>query len=782
MAAAAPPRGKANPVPGGSSWPVRSGTIPALADGYTDRFETAPRLLAALPPGAVVALVPRRAAEPAPADDPPVLDGAPDWQRSSGKTQLAAAFAESLWHSHELDLLVWIQASSRAAVLAGYAAATARATGRGQESSCESVADQFLGWLSETSRRWLVVLDDVADPAGLQGLWPTGPAGRLLVTCADGAALPRGMQVLPIGPFNSREALSYLMDRLSANPGQRLGAIDLVSAMGLEPVALTQASAVIASSTISCHQYCDYFVRKQKQLADTSGAPPPAIAVTWTISYERANQLAPGGSVQPVLALAAVLDGHGIPATVLTTPAAVAYIAGGPAGSEVARTALAALERVGLLTVAPETAPPTVRISPVLQAQLRAAMPEDMLDQAVQVAADALLQAWPEPEPPGWPASGLRSCASALRQSAGSRLWADGCHPVLFRAGDSLDRARLTGPAADYWSDLLTTSDQLLGPGHPHTVLAGQRMAEAQLAADRASDAATWFQRLLDTQAVRLGPDHPDAIGLRIRLGHALVAARQLDRAISVLERVLPVAERVGGPEHADTLGARDELAAAYLAAGRHADAITLYRRTLADRERVQGARDPETMTTRQCLADAYLASGQAKEAVAAYRRVVADRERALGPEHLDTVRSRYNLGAAYQVTGKSVAAERVYEQARVGFERLLGPRHPDALRSRAELALVYHRLGRYGDARALLRDTVGRLDRILPNDDPLITELRAILADIGDELRPAPAGTPAKRGNAVAARRTHARPGPYHITEPWITLCAAGNATHSPS
>jgi Tetratricopeptide repeat len=64
----------------------------------------------------------------------------------------------------------------------------------------------------------------------------------------------------------------------------------------------------------------------------------------------------------------------------------------------------------------------------------------------------------------------------------------------------------------------------------------------------------------------------------------------------------------------------------------------------------------------------------------------------------------------------------------------MLGPRHPDTLRSRAELALVYHRLGRYGDARALLRGTVGRLERVLPHDDPLITELRGILADIGDE------------------------------------------------
>jgi len=239
-----------------------------VADGYTDRLETAPDLAAALPAGVAVALVPDRAACPGPAGDP----AARDWLRSSGKTQLAAAFAESLWQSRRLDLLVWIQATSRASVLSGYAAATASVTGRDQASSCESVAAQFLSYLGETSRSWLVVLDDLADPADLDGLWPGGPAGRVLVTCADAAAVPRDTQVMPVGLFNSREALSYLTEQLSVNRGQRLGAIDLVNAMGFEPVALTQASAVIASSTMSCHGYCDYFLRRRDQLTSASAA------------------------------------------------------------------------------------------------------------------------------------------------------------------------------------------------------------------------------------------------------------------------------------------------------------------------------------------------------------------------------------------------------------------------------------------------------------------------------------------------------------------------------
>jgi tetratricopeptide (TPR) repeat protein len=731
------PAGPAGAAGGRPSWPIRSGTVPTLADGFSARVETATGLAAQLPAGAAVALVPDRAEAAAASAGPQAAPDAPDWLRSSGKTQLAAAFAESLWRSGGLDLLVWIEATSRASVLSGYAAATAAVTGRGQASSCESVAAQFLSWLDETNRPWLVVLDDLDGTANLDGLWPAGPAGRLLVTTADAAAVPSGMRTGPVGPFSLREATGYLSERLSADPDKRHGAIELAQALDLEPAALAQASAVIASSPLSCREYRAHFMRRRERLAGSPGARPSAASVTWTFSFERADQLARGGSAHLLLALTALLDGHGIPQTVLAAPATGDFLAGGgdaPASGERARAALAALEQVGLLAVEQPTAPPTVRISPVLQEALRAAMPEGLPDQAARSVADALLQAWPEREQPGWPASGLRSCTAALRRITGNLLWNGGCHPLLVRAGDSLDHARLTGPAVDHWLDLATTCGRLLGGGHPDTMLAGQRLADAYLAAGRADDSIQWFQWAFDSQARKLGPDHRDVIEAQRRLGHALVAALEFPEAIAGLERAVPQFEQVCGPGHVDTLAARDELAAAYLAAGRYADAVTLYRRTLADRERAQGDRHPQTMTTRQGLADSYLASGQAKEAVAAYKRVVADRERVLGPDHLDTLTARNNLGTAYQQTGKTAAAELACEQAWAGFERVLGPRHPDTLRSRAALAQVYRRLGRYGDARALLRDTVDRLERTLPAGDPLIAELRQNLADIGEE------------------------------------------------
>jgi len=55
-----------------------------------------------------------------------------------------------------------------------------------------------------------MVLDDLSDPADLEGLWPAGPAGKVLITTADAAGLPadRRKLVFPVGVFSPREALS----------------------------------------------------------------------------------------------------------------------------------------------------------------------------------------------------------------------------------------------------------------------------------------------------------------------------------------------------------------------------------------------------------------------------------------------------------------------------------------------------------------------------------------------------------------------------------------------
>ena len=77
-----------------------------------------------------------------------------------GKTQLAAGLAHRLWGQQEVDLLVWATATSRSGVVARYAQAAADIAGE-YDPDPEEAAIRFLGWLADTGRRWLLVLDDL---------------------------------------------------------------------------------------------------------------------------------------------------------------------------------------------------------------------------------------------------------------------------------------------------------------------------------------------------------------------------------------------------------------------------------------------------------------------------------------------------------------------------------------------------------------------------------------------------------------------------------------------
>ena len=709
------------------AWPVRSGLLPPLADGFVVRPETVPGLEAALVPGAAVALVPGQAGA-----------GRPDGPESSGKTQLAAGLAGSLWQSRTVDLLAWVNAASRASVLSGYVQAAVR-LGLDHGRDAEAVAARFLAWLDGAARPWLVVLDDLRDAADLEGLWPAGPAGRVLITAADAAAVPgeRGVLVCAVPPFSIREALNYLSGRLTTDPDQRGGAIDLAGSLGCEPAALAQASAVIISSGIRCCEYRDYFLKRQAQPA--TGGEPAAAGLTWTVSVSHAEQLAPGEGTWRLLVLAVLLDGHGIPGTVLTAAATCQYLAesaGRPPDPQRAWSALLVLERTGLVAVDPASTPPAVWISPGLQAAVRASAPPDLLDRAARAAADALVETWPVGQPRSELAARLRSCAASLRQAAGDALWAGGGIPrLLLAAGQSLDAAGLTGPSVTWWRELATDSQRLLGPAHPDTLVAGGQLAGALLAAGQAAEAVTWFRWLLSSLASMFGLDHPGTIAAQVSLGRALTAAGQLDQALAALDEAAARSERACGPGDAGTVAAREEYAAALLAAGKTADAIRVYKRLLADREQLHRPGHPGTMTVRLRLAGALLAAGKAKDAIAQYKTVLADREQALGPDHPDTLAARAALAAACDAAGQMGAALEHHQEACAGYERVFGPDHPDTLARRADLARAYAAAGQLGEAVTLLREAIARSEQALSPADALTQALRQVLAEITGEM-----------------------------------------------
>ncbi len=711
-----------------ATWPVRLGAIPPLADRFTSRPESSPDLNLGLQHSPVVALTPRSSRVGAGA--------AHDLLRCTGKTQLAVQHAESLWQARALDLLVWIDASSRASVLTGYVEAASELAATPPAAAAEDAATSFLRWLGGTDRRWLLVLDDVPDAEILQGLWPRGPAGRVLITTADAQAVAglRDVLVLELGAFSPREAMTYLVSRLSKDPDQRRGAIDLIQDVGCQPLALAQATAVISSSWLNCVDYRDQFYRRMTVFDSPGGGAVPAAAVTWTLSVDHAGQLVPGDSAQACLALAALLDGRGIPAAVFDTEAVGAYVAGGAPsvrGGEPARAALTALEQSGLVTTGRLASQPVVRMQPALQRAVQLAMLPALLEEAGRAAATALLEAWPPSGTAAWAAQGLRASVTCLLRAGGGVLWSDGCHPVLLRAGESLDDAGMPAAAAAYWRELGAIGDRVLGAAHPDSLQLAERLAAACSAAGLQAEAIASRQRVADERVRTLGPQHSLTLAAQRSLGRSLVAAGEFSTAVAVLTAALAENEPRRGQSDAEVLAIRDELAAAYLAAGRTADATRVLKATLAERERSRGPASRETIAARQRLAEAALAAGQIKDAVSLYRRAIADSERVNGPDHRATLRVKGALAVAYQQAGKIGNAVSMYEQTRDGCARALGPDDSDTLASCVSLAKMYFALGHLTNATTLLRDTLQRCERALPPGDPITRSAEESLAAI---------------------------------------------------
>jgi len=368
--------------------PVLTGSVPPLSPFYHARQETGCALADALRPGATVLLV-------------PALLGT----GGTGKTQLAIGFAHAMWSARAVELLAWVPAGNRSAIIAGYARAAADLGLLAEEElsagPADSAAQRFLDWLRTTERRWAVILDGVASPVDVEGLWPRGPAGQVVVTSrlreSELAWSGDNVTAHAVGGFSRREALAYLNARLTAFPDQRIEALDLAEDLGGLPIALAQAAAVVSVAESTCRDYRDAYAERLRTTTETLvESCPQSLLATWSLAVELAHELPPAGLSWPALVFASALDTSGIPAAVLTSPAACAYITGRtgdteltvPAGStgstgstgdgqasadgNLVRSAYAALQRLGLLSVDSRDAVRTVWLHTAVRAAVRA--------------------------------------------------------------------------------------------------------------------------------------------------------------------------------------------------------------------------------------------------------------------------------------------------------------------------------------------------------------------------------------------------------------------------
>ncbi|WP_405996076.1 FxSxx-COOH system tetratricopeptide repeat protein [Streptomyces sp. NBC_00986] len=694
--------------PAGAPWPHLVGRIPALAECFQARAE-AVRLRQALAGGGTAVV-----GQPAPAGG--VLAG----MGGVGKTQLAADYARTALSAGELDVLVWITASSGTAATSGYGQAGVEVLGA-DPADPTAAAQKFLSWLEPKGEsepcRWLVVLDDIADPAALNGMWPpSSPHGRTLATTRrqDAAMTGPSRRRIDVGVFTRAEAADYLTEALAAH--NRTEPADDITALthdlGCLPLALSQAAAYMIDAGKSCAAYRTLLADRTRTLAELSPDILPdgqnhTMAAAWSLSMDYADQLSPVGLARPMLQLAAFLDPNSIPIGVLISQEARAYLAAcrtnrsAPEDEMLAVSvddadgALRALRRLSLIHI-PSSAissdrlngsSEVVRVHQVIQRATRDSLSAARYDRTARVAADALTAAWPNTERDTALTAALRANTAALLASGEDSLLQPSAHVVLLLAGRSLGESGQVAAASEYFTRLHTLLRQHLGPDHLEVLVARGDLARWRGEAGDAAGAVTATEELLHDQLRILGPNHPEALITRSNLARWQGEAGDAAGAVTAYEELLHDQLPILGPNHPNTLTIRGNIAAWRGEAGDAAGAVTAYEELLHDQLRVLGPNHPDTLITRGNIAGWRGEAGDAAGAATATEELLHDRSRVLGPNHPDTLATRGSLARWRGAAGDAAGAVTAYEELLQDQLRILGPNHPSTLTTRGSLA-----------------------------------------------------------------------------------------------
>ncbi|MEU9529371.1 tetratricopeptide repeat protein [Streptomyces sp. NPDC048210] len=725
------------------TWPLEIGAVPALASAFQPRSALRERVDEVRAQGAGAVLT-------------QVLAGG----GGVGKSQLAAAYASEALHDGT-DLVLWAPAVEVQQVVTLYAQAAILVAAPGATGEDPEVdARALLGWLATTDRRWLVVLDDITDPAGMVGWWPasrTGTGWVLATTRLTDAALTgNGRKRVPVDVYTPDEAADYLRTRLTDDDAEHLldsTVQDLATALGHLPLALGHAAAYMLNQDLPCAQYLARFNDTNRRLehvlpntADADGYGRQ-IATTLLLSLDAAQRTEPVGLAQAALQLAAHLDPTGHPHALWGAPTVLAHLTdhrdpapeaahnGSDVTAEEAEAVLRVLHRYALISSDRRHEPRAVRIHALTARATREATPAETLGSLAEAGADALLAIWPDPDylHPDL-AAALRTNADHLHQYAGDHLWQRHGHAVLYYAGASLVRAGLTSAATAHWERLVATGQRVLGAEHPDNLGALSNLAASYWAAGRTSEAIPLQEAVLASSEQLHGARHHVSLKARNNLATSYWQAGRTNEAIALREALLVDSEDILGPQHPDTLKIRSNLADSYQQDWRTSEAMALGEAVLVDSERVLGPDHPHTLTARLRVGVTYLHAGRIGEAIELQEGVLADSERVLGPDHPKTISTRSNLAVAYQEAGRTDEAITLQKAVLADSERTLGPDHPTTLSARNNIATSYAKAGRIDDALLLAEVVLAECKRILGPRHPHTLSARGSLAVIYHE------------------------------------------------
>ncbi|MEV0043000.1 tetratricopeptide repeat protein, partial [Nocardia rhamnosiphila] len=442
-----------------------------------------------------------------------------------GKSSLAAYWAGT--RPHGCAPIVWLHAYSPEGIEQGLAGFAARLQPALAEAlTVEDLAERGLQWLA-THTGWLLILDNVENPADIAAVLARARTGRVLITGRLSVPWQAGTVMISLEVLTAAEAEQLLVGLITAaGPRDLDGAAELCEILGYLPLAIEQAGAYLAQQRFTTPRAYLRLVEDRpgptlgRAVAGTD--PQRAIARVWKVTLDHIAETDPA-AVHLLLTLAWYAPDN-IPFILCRVLADQARV----------DAALGVLAAYNMIT--PASGGAGLSIHRLVQAVARTPDSTDphraaaVIERARNRAAGSLFAVLPDYQAPGtWPTwRALLPHIDALIDHTGSS----------------------DGPA---------TATIAVIRSHAGSFLLDQGMHTSAL---------PHFQQALAAFERILGPDHPDTLTSRANLAYAHRAAGRVAEAIPLHEQNLTDSERILGPDHPDTLTSRNNLASAYESAG----------------------------------------------------------------------------------------------------------------------------------------------------------------------------------------------------------------------
>ncbi|MET7697068.1 FxSxx-COOH system tetratricopeptide repeat protein [Streptomyces sp. NPDC005485] len=648
-----------------------------------------------------------------------------------GKSTLAARWASGFARDHAP--VWWITADSRDAVDAGLAGLTAAlrpalVTLLPQE----QLAEWALQWLSSHTG-WLLVLDNVADPADIKPLLARAASGRFLITSRRAGGWQGIAESVSLDVLSVEDAVDLFTRKRGGADTGRDGVAEVCEELGCLPLAVAQAAAYCEQTSSTAREYLAELTAHPAHMyaaTDEGGDNERTIARIWHLTLDRLADDPLAGTILLVLAWYA---SDGAPRSLLN--------ALGP--SYAVRTALGRLKAHSMITLHEDT----VSVHRLVQAVSRTAddgrhRSAETIARARATAMDALAGALPADsrDPAAWPVMrALLPHVEALAESAPPETDTAAMARLLTRAGNHMlsVATRLAPRALDLLRRAEADCVRLHGTEAVETLEARTELAHAHRMNGDVAQATAMAEETLATCRRVLGDDHEVTLSALMNASKTAALTGDVERALRLTEEVLAECSRVLGEDDPRTFAARNSLVLQIVETGDLARSRAMMQELLADCERALGAEHPETLSA-QAMA---IMLAQAPDFLGA---PVGDLVRGL----LGGLGSREDFGTVMRDFVEQTVAATPPQLPRASAEdvaqaeayvatcvRVLGEDHGDTAAARVALMQVYAatRDERYSER---LQSLIVDMFSDLGDEHPLSIMLFGLLEGMGDAVR----------------------------------------------